>query len=95
MEYLSLSDVESAELKSNVARTEYLAKVAEALSFQIAEGSVEAKKCEARVSPGVREAWEKHFSAIQAYEIVRARRQRAELVVDIYRTQSANRRQAA
>lgn len=95
MNYLAASDMECAELRAEVARSEYMAKVEEALSFKMSEGSVEARKCEARVSPGVREAWEKHFSAIQAYELVRARRSRAELVIDIYRTQSANRRQAA
>jgi autonomous glycyl radical cofactor GrcA len=95
MNYLAMTDQECAEAKANVARTEFMAKVTEALSFKMAEGNIEARKAEARVSPGVREAWEAHFKAIESYEVIRARRQRAELVVDIYRTQSANRRQAA
>ena len=95
MDYLSDTDVECAALKADVHRSEYLAKVAEALAFQLAEGSIEAKKAEAKRVTTVQDAWEKHFSAMQAYEIVRAKRERAVLTVEVWRSMNANRRQAA
>lgn len=95
MRFLAESDAECAELKANVQRTEHLAKVAEALVFKLAEGNNEERKAYARVSGEVTTKWEQHFSAIRAYEECRARRERAVLTVDIYRTQAANRRAGA
>ena len=95
MNYLAETDETCAELKANVARTDYLAKVAEALAFNLCEGSNDVRKNEARVAAPVREAWEAHFSAMKAYEVVRARRERAILTIEVWRTISANRRLAA
>lgn len=95
MNYLATTDEVCAELKTNVARSEYMAKVAESMAFNLLEGPMEARKNEARVATSVKDAWESHFQATQAYEIVRARRERAVLTVDVWRSQNANRRQAA
>lgn len=95
MNYLAETDEVGAELKTNVARSEYMAKVAESMAFNLLEGPMEARKHEARVAGAVKEAWESHFKAMQAYEVVRARRERAVLTVDVWRSQNANRRQAA
>jgi hypothetical protein len=92
MEYLAETDELAASLKANEVRTEYLAKVAEALAFRMCEGSVEAKKAEAKTMPNVLEAWKEHFQAIQDYELVKAKRARAVLVVDTWRSVNANRR---
>ncbi len=95
MNYLAETDEVGAELKTNVARTEYMAKVAESMVFNLLEGGAEVRKHCARADSAVREAWETHFKALQAYEVVRARRERAVLTVDVWRSQNANRRQAA
>lgn len=94
MEFLAQSDEMGAELKANVARTEYLAKVAESMCFNALDGPMEARKNEARVADSTKVAWEKHFQALQAYEVIRAKRERAVLTVDVWRSQNANRRQA-
>lgn len=91
--YLATTDAECAALKANVARTEYLAKRHEALVFQIADGSIEARKAEAKASGEVATKWEEHFKAIEAYEAVRAKRETEAIVVDTWRSMNANRRQ--
>ena len=58
-----------------------------------ASGTVEERKAFAKSEPGCMAAWEAHFKAIAAYEKVRAKRELESLVVDVYRTVSANRRQ--
>jgi hypothetical protein len=95
MNYLAETDVECAELRANVARSEFMAKVCEGLHYKSASGSVEDRKQEARTTQAVIDEWEKHFVAITKYETVRARRMRAELLVEVWRSQNANRRQAA
>jgi hypothetical protein len=95
MEYLADTDTECAELKADVARTEYIAKLKEAVAFKVADGNIEERKAIARSSGDAQTAWDAHFSAIRAYEIVRAKRERAVLVVDVWRTTQANRRKAA
>ena len=93
LHYLATSDQSSAELKADVARTEYVAKLREAAAYKLSEGTVEERKAIAKLAATSQEAWEKHFLAIAAYEKVRAKRELESLVVDVYRTVSANRRQ--
>jgi hypothetical protein len=92
MNYLAETDAEGAELKADVQRTEFMAKVTEALWFKQAEGGVEERRQYVKTLEPVKDAWEKHFAAITKYETVRAKRERAVLVVDVYRTQASNRR---
>lgn len=94
LQYLATTDHECASWKSTVLRTEYMAKVAESLAFKAAEGSsAEERKQLSRLAPEVQKAWDEHFTAVKEYETVRARREREALIVDLYRTESANRRQ--
>src|SRR5208282_4617043 len=73
--YLSQTDEESAELKANMARTEYLAKLRESGSFLMATGNIEERKAAAKQDAGVQTYWEEHFKAVAAYEGVRAKRE--------------------
>lgn len=99
MNFLAETDSECAELKANVARSEHMAKVAEAMAYLTVPNSerknVEHRKAEAKTSDEVKDRWADHFDAVKAYEVVRARRERAVLTVDVYRTQAANRRAGA
>jgi hypothetical protein len=80
-------------MKANVARTEYMAKVAEAVAYKaIPAGSVEDKKAEAKIMPQCMKAWEDHFVAVTEFEKVRARREREVLIIDVWRSINANRR---
>lgn len=95
MNYLAETDSEGAELKAAVLRTEHMAKVTESLIFSAATGNNEERKASARTHPDSTLAWETHFGAVKNYEVIRARRERAALVIEVYRTESANRRRAA
>lgn len=92
--YLCETDREMAAWKGMVLRTEHTAKVAEAMAFKLSEGSsAEERKQLSRTTPEVLKKWEEHFEAVTQYETVKARREREILIVDLYRTESANRRQ--
>lgn len=93
LKYLATTDEESAELKTQVARCEYLGKRIRARQFLMAEGSVEAKKATAETSQEALLADEDLSRAILAYEKIRAKRTTEELVIEVWRTASANRRQ--
>ena len=90
--YLAETDEESAELKADVARREYRCKLARARGFVEAEGSVEARKAAAELSDHVITAEEDLVTAIVAFEKVKAKRATEELIVEVWRSVSANRR---
>jgi hypothetical protein len=93
LDYLGSTDESCAELKANVARTEYMAKLQEAMAYKaIPAGSVEDKKAEAKMNPQAQADWLAHFLAIGEYEKVRARREHAQLLVELFRTHAANQR---
>lgn len=95
VDHLAATDNDTAELKANVQRTEYLAKLAEAFAYKaISVGSVEDRKAEAKMDRGVQDKWEEHFLAIAAYEKARAMRERGQMIFEGWRSASANRRQA-
>ena len=95
MTFLAETDEPCANLKADVARKEYLTKLAEAKAFHLTEGSVEARKAEAKASLGVQEAYDVYFKMIAEYERLKAKRETETLVVEVWRSLNANRRQAA
>lgn len=95
MNYLAETDSQGAELKAAVLRTEHMAKVTESLTFLSSTGNNEERKALARTHADTGIAWNANFDAVKQYEIVRARRERAALTIEIYRTESANRRRAS
>jgi hypothetical protein len=86
------SDLQVAEWKGAVLRTEHMAKVAEALAYKTLDGSVEDRKQAVRLFPEVQKAWEDHFLAVVKHEALKARREREFIVIDLYRTVEASRR---
>lgn len=62
LNYLATTDLEIAEWRVAVLRTEYMVEVAEAMAFKYAEGSsVEARKQEAKTVEPVKEAKEQYW----------------------------------
>jgi len=94
MHFLATTDLQCATCKSMVLRTEFMAKHTEALVYKAlgSEGSVEDRKQAMRLDERVVKAWDEHFNAVRDYESLKAQRERNVLVVDLYRTYSANRR---
>lgn len=83
---LATSDEQIAELKADVARKEYLCKMARSREFLSAEGSVEARKASAEISDSVQLAEDLLSTAIVDFEKLRAKRATEELIVDVWRS---------
>lgn len=94
MQFLAQTDLEVAEWKGAVLRSEFMAKSAEALVYKSLEGSVEDRKQGTRLDENVKKAWEEHFQAVVKHETLKARREREVLVIDLWRSVNANRRAA-
>lgn len=92
---LATSDEQIAELKADVARKEYLCKMARSREFLSAEGSVEARKASAEISDSVQLAEDLLSTAIVDFEKLRAKRATEELIIITWRTMEASRRQGA
>lgn len=93
LNFLAQTDAEYADRRVMMLRTEYLLEVAECLVYKGLEGSVEDRKRGAKSSDEVKEKTEEYLKAVREYEFLRARRKRAELTFEAWRSINANRRQ--
>jgi hypothetical protein len=93
--FLAETDVPYAEAKTDVERCEILRKRTRAREFLDATGTVAEREARAEVAATVETADGQYCDAVLEYERLRARRQRAELVVDLYRTLESSRRVGA
>ena len=87
------TDDSCAECKVQVARKEYLCKVARAKVFLNAEGSVEHKKALSEQSQEVGNAQEAYFTAMGEFEKVKANRETNTLIIEVWRSENKNRRE--
>lgn len=92
LRWLARTDSALAEKRVAVLRTEYLATVAESLSYKVLEGTVEDRKRACKITPEVQAAMEKQFAAVLEYEKLRAQRKSAELLIETWRSVNANQR---
>jgi hypothetical protein len=93
MKYLAETDGICAELKVQVARKEYIAKKVRARLFLEADGNNEERKNRAEVSADTYAAELEKYAAMAEFEKVRAKRDTEAMVVDVWRSMNANRRQ--
>lgn len=94
LEFLAETDDAYAEAKTEVLRAEILTKRVRSRVFLVASGSVEARKAEAEGHQEVIEADENLCEATLAFEALKAKRSRAEILIDVYRTLEASRRKS-
>lgn len=94
MNYLAETDLPFAKAKTDLLRCEILAKRIRARMYMTGEGSVEARKAAAEGSAEVIEADDQLIAATLMFEQLKARRSRAEIVVDVFRTLEASRRRS-
>ena len=87
------TDSSIAEFKVQVARKEYLCKVARAKIFLNAEGSVEQKKAIAESSPEVDKAQEEYFTAMGDFEKIKANRETNTLIIEVWRSENKARKE--
>jgi hypothetical protein len=94
MQFLAESDLPYAQEKMELEQSAILQKRTRARAFLSGDGSVENRKAAAEVNLEVQAADDRYCECVKAFEELRARRQRAELVIDIFRTLEASRRKA-
>ena len=87
------TDEEAAELKVDVERQSYALKRVEAALYKTADGNIEERKAKAKTSEEYRAQEKTYFDAYLASEKMNNQRKSWVLILDVYRTQCANRRQ--
>lgn len=92
MVWLAETDEAYAQAKTNLLVSEILCKRVRAKLFTTGAGSVEARKAAAEAHGETMESDDALIKATLAFESLRARRQRAELVIEGARTLEASRR---
>lgn len=91
-DYLANSSEEIGNAKGNLVRREFRAKRVFAKLYRIAEGNVEARKAFAMCHEDYAVAMEELAVAEETMERLRDQRNRAELILEVYRTQQATER---
>ncbi len=90
--HLAQSDYDYAEAKTAVLNAEILRKRVRSRVLLTTTGNVAERNAQAEVHSDVIEADEDYSAAYLVYERLRASRQRAELVCELFRTLEASRR---
>lgn len=90
--YLAETDVPAAEAKTNVERQAWKQKQTEAAIYLRSEGTVENRKAYARTSKELTQAVDDWLEALEHSEAIINKRKTEALVVELWRTEQANRR---
>lgn len=93
MQILADTDMEVADAKVAVLRSEMKAKSIEALIYAAQAGSIEDRKQAVRLDPRFEQAWEEHFDAVAKHERLKNSRDREVLIVELYRSVLSARKQ--
>lgn len=94
MTFLGETDQPFAEAKTSLMRCEILCKRVRARIYVTGMGSVEQRKAEAEGHKDTIEADDAYIAATLAFEGLKARRSRAEILIDVWRSVEASRRRA-
>ena len=92
LEFLAENDERFAQIKTLQLRTEILCKRARARIFLTADGNVEARKASAEVHGEVCAADDTYIEATREYEALKARMQRAEIVISVWQSMERSKR---
>lgn len=92
LELLAKTDESYAKLKARVKALEYQGKTIKAQAFLIATGTVAEREANAYTSQEYTHWLEDYENAMADAGIQEAKRKRAELTIELWRTESANKR---
>lgn len=93
LDYLATTDAEFAAMKTAYMRAEFLQETVEDTVFlSFPEGSVEERKRRARLSPENRKAMENLFEVNTKLEMLKARRSRAMITIEVWRSVNSSRK---
>ena len=94
LEFLALSDEDFAMAKTNLLRSEILSKRVRARVFVETEGGVEVRKAKAEGHVDVVTADESLCASTLDFETLKAKRSRAEIVIEVWRSVNASQRKS-
>lgn len=92
MNFLAETDETFADAKTELLRSEIICKRVRSRCFVAGEGSVEMRKASADIHPEAIAADDVYCHNTLAFEALKARRGRAEILIDVFRTLEASRR---
>jgi hypothetical protein len=93
LRFLAESDEDFAESKVHMLRLDYALELARKREFLTAEGNNEERKAKAESSDHVQTVQGTYLDAVGAFEKKRAKRATEELIVEVWRSLEASRRQ--
>ena len=93
LRYMAETDEPCATLKADMERAEFKAKAIKDAVFLRLEGTVAERTAQAGSSDEYSVAMEAYFGFVAAFEKVRNKRNTESLVIDVWRSINANRRQ--
>ena len=92
--YLAETDLLAAELKVEVQRMDYKCDQIAAAVFLREDGNIQERQAKAKITPEYQKAKDDYHEALVAYEAVKNKRKTEELIVEVWRSLEASRRQA-
>ena len=95
LRYLVTTDENCGYAKSEMEQAEGKAKAMEATVFLHSEGSNDVRKALAKVDAKVAAAWADYYKCVSVYSAMANKRETERIVLDTWRTISANRRAGA
>ena len=92
--YLAETDLTAAELKADVERQEYILKQIKAAAYlDSRESTIDAKKADIEINQAVLDQKENCIQSLIDYQAVANKRETARLIIEVWRSENANRRQ--
>jgi hypothetical protein len=91
-DYLQSTTGTIGDAKARLERSEIMRKRVRKKHFLTGEGTVAVREAQAETRAEVQEADDEYIESIAAYETLRARRDIETIALDVWRTESANRR---
>jgi hypothetical protein len=92
MKYLANTDVAIAQHKGNVKSLEYRLKVVKAVAFLSAEGTIAEREARSLASSEYSVLIDEYKAAVIDYETIAAKRERAVLTIEVWRSEESSRR---
>ena len=92
MTYLAETDKDYALEKAELERSEIGRKRARATVFLTVDGTVAERQAKAEIHETVTQSDDRYIECVKIFETLKARRERAEIVIDVWRSLNAARR---
>jgi hypothetical protein len=92
MHYLAETDQDYAEQKAKLERAEIVRKRTRSRIFLTEAGTVAERQAKAEIHDDVEIADDQYVTCIEVFETLKARRERAQIVIEVWRSLNAARR---